>query len=386
MALVNEDIRVVDMDSHYTEPPDLWTSRAPAKYRDVVPHVKTMPDGSEAWFVNGNVPFGPLGFTVVRDDGSKKYGSLSLTKFEELHRAAYDPEARLDMLDELGVHQQIVYPNVAGFGSNRFIAFDDPQVRRLAVAIYNDAAADLQRAGRGRLFPQAVVPFWDVDASIAEVRRAKGELGLTGITMCDRPEVFGLPYLNDPAWDRFWATCQELDVPVNFHIGAGSEAFQNTPWPNLPFQRILALGSIGLFLDNFRVIVNLIFSGLLERFPRLKFVSVESGIGWIPFVLEAMEYQFDETVPDERDGLSLRPTEYFRRQIYASFWFEDFGPRAAIERIGEDNVMFETDFPHPTCLYPKAQEHIAEVLTDLPARVRRKVLRDTAVAVYNLPD
>ena len=112
---------------------------------------------------------------------------------------------------------------------------------------------------------------------------------------------------------------------------------------------------------------------------------MESGIGWVPFLLEAMDYQFEETVPTEREGLSMKPSEYFRRQIFASFWFESFGPRATIEAIGEDNVMFETDFPHPTCLYPKAQEHITEVLTDLDEGIREKVLRTTAERIYHLP-
>tara|TARA_Y100000994_G_C15402208_1_gene322199 strand:+ start:100 stop:585 length:486 start_codon:yes stop_codon:yes gene_type:complete len=157
-------------------------------------------------------------------------------------------------------------------------------------------------------------------------------------------------------------------------------------WAGYGPERSLAITSIALFLGNFRVIINLIFSGLLERYPSLNFVSVESGIGWIPFLLEAMDYQFEETVPSERDLLKMKPSDYFKRQIKASFWFEDFGPRAAIETIGEDSVMFETDFPHPTCLYPKAQEHITEVLTDLDERVRRKVLHDTAANLYNLPE
>lgn len=385
-AFAPASIKVVDIDSHYTEPADLWTSRAPTKFKDAVPHIKTDADGTEHWVVGDDISFGPLGFTVVRRDESKAYGTLSLTRFEDLDVAAYEPKARLKLLDRLGIYQQIVYPNVAGFGSNRFMEMADTELRTTCATIYNDAVADLQRAGENRLFPQAVVPFWDVNEAVKEVKRIKLDLGLTGITMTDKPEEFGLPYLNEPHWDPFWATCEELQIPVNFHIGAGGDTFQRSVWKTLPAQRKLAIGSVALFLDNFRVIVNLIFSGLLERYPTLKFVSVESGIGWIPFVLEACEYQFDETVPDQREGLSLRPTEYFRRQIYASFWFEDFGPRAAIERIGEDNVMFETDFPHPTCLYPKAQEHITEVLADLNPRIRNKVLRDTAAKLYHLPD
>jgi predicted TIM-barrel fold metal-dependent hydrolase len=222
---------------------------------------------------------------------------------------------------------------------------------------------------------------------VSEVTRA-GKAGITGIVMTDQPEAFGFPYLDDPHWEPLWHTLEDFGMPCNFHIGAGAsfDFVAKSMWSSLSPQRKLAYGSVALFLDNFRVIANLILSGLLDKHPNLKFVSVESGIGWVPFVLEALEYQFDESVPDEREGLSLRPKEYFRRQIYASFWFEDFGPRAAIETIGEDNVMFETDFPHPTCLYPKSQEHITNVLADLDDTVRRKVLRDNAVAVYHLPD
>ena len=385
MSLTVHGIPVVDIDSHYTEPPDLWTSRAPAAFRDRVPRVEVNDKGQQHWVVDDGIDFGPLGFTVVREDGSKEYGSISLTSFDQMSRAATDPKERLKLLDSMGIAQQIVYPNVAGFGSNNFMRLDDAELRNTCARVYNDAIVEFQAIGAGRLFPQALVPFWDIPEAIREVQRIK-DMGLTGITMCDRPEVFGLPYLNNPAWDPFWATCHELELPVNFHIGAGGTGAQGVAWEGLGAQRNLAIISIALFLDNFRVIINLIFSGLLERFPKLNFVSVESGIGWIPFLLEAMEHQFDETVPTEREGLNLRPTEYFRRQIFASFWFEDFGPRAAIERIGEDSVMFETDFPHPTCLYPKAQEHVTDVLMDLDPRVRRKVLRDTAARIYHLPD
>lgn len=383
-TFADDGIQVIDVDSHYTEPPDLWTSRAPARFRGRVPVLRTDDRGNQQWVVDGDVPLGPLGYTVVRKDGSKATGTLSLTRFEDLDEAAWDPTARLRLLDKLGIHQQIVYPNVGGFGSNRFMEIPDSALRLACATIYNDAAAQWQAGGRGRLFPQAVVPFWSVDEAVREVQRIK-ELGLTGITMTDKPEVYGLPCLNETHWDPLWETCQELELPVNFHIGAGGDTFERSYWKGLPFQRRLAIGSIALFLDNFRVIVNLIFSGLLERFPALKFVSVESGIGWIPYVLEACEHQFDETVPDAREGLSLRPTQYFRRQIYASFWFEDFGPRMAIERIGEDNVMFETDFPHPTCLYPRVREHVADVLGGLDERIRRKVLHDTAAGLYHLP-
>lgn len=378
-------IPVIDVDSHYTEPADLWTSRAPAKFKDRVPHVVQDAKGRSRWVVDDGINLGPLGYTVIRKDGSKAYGELSLTSFDEMSDAATDPKARLAMLDHVGISQQIIYPNVAGFSSARFMDMKDAELRNVCTRIYNDAIVDLQQAGEGRLFPQAVVPFWDVDEAVAELRRVK-DMGITGITMCDTPEAFGLPYLHEPHWDPFWETCVELNYPVNFHIGAGGDLAEKMLWGNYSRQRNIAAMSVALFTVQFRTVMNLIFTGLLERYPTIDFVSVESGIGWIPFVLEAMEWQFDETMPDDREGLSLRPKEYFQRQIYASFWFEEFGPRVALDWIGADNVMFETDFPHPTCLYPNAEEHITRVLQDVDHDSRRKILHDTAKRVYRLPD
>jgi predicted TIM-barrel fold metal-dependent hydrolase len=378
-------VPVVDVDSHYTEPADLWTSRAPAKYRDVVPHVESDDKGRAHWIVGGGIKLGPLGYTVIRNDGSKQYGVLGLPSFEEMTDAASDPAARLKMLDEVGISQQIIYPNVAGLASESFTRLDDVALRNHCARSYNDAIAELQAVGAGRLFPQAVVPFWDLPEAIAELRRVK-DLGLTGFVMCDTPEAFGLPYLNDPHWAPFWETAQELEFPVNFHIGAGVDIAEKMVWKGYGRQRYLAAMSVSLFIGQFRTVMNLILSGLLERYPRLNFVSVESGIGWVPFVLEALEWQFDESMPDEREGLTMRPTEYFRRQIYTSFWFETFGPSQAIERIGEDNVMFETDFPHPTCLYPGAREHVRDVLAGVEDHIRRKVLHDTAQRIYHLPE
>ena len=378
-------VPVIDIDSHYTEPPELWTSRAPAAYRDRVPQVIRDEEGRERWVVDGDVDFGPMGFTVVKKDGEKAYGMISLTDFDEMSDAASYPEPRLDLLDRLGISQQIIYPNVAGFGSNRFMSLEDSELRNICARVYNDAIIDLQAAGNGRLFPQALTPFWDIDECVREVRRVK-DAGITGITMTDTPEAFELPHLHDPHWDPLWSTCQEMGIPVNFHVGSGNNLGGQMIWDGYGPQRFLATISVSLFMVQCKTIMNLIFSGLLDRYPNLNFVSVESGIGWIPFLLEAMEWQYDETIPTEREGLSLRPKEYFKRQVYASFWFERWGPLHAIEELGEDNVMFETDFPHPTCLYPETHTRISKTLDQLDPRVRRKVLHDTAARVYNLPE
>jgi predicted TIM-barrel fold metal-dependent hydrolase len=146
----------------------------------------------------------------------------------------------------------------------------------------------------------------------------------------------------------------------------------------------LALGSSMPYIGNARIIANLIYSGVLDRNPALKVVSVESGIGWIPFILDALDYQ---AVENNVDTLSMKPSEYFKRQMYACFWFES--GRALlddIERAGIDNCMFETDFPQPTCLYPQPFNAIAATFdeSDVDWLVREKLLGGNAARVYNI--
>ena len=129
---------------------------------------------------------------------------------------------------------------------------------------------------------------------------------------------------------------------------------------------------------------NMIFSGLLERYPQLKIVSVESGIGWIPFLLEALDYEWEETGSQNEHPLQMKPSDYFRRQIYGCFWFEKVGPRDLVQQIGEDNLLFETDFPHPTCLYPNVQDHLMEVTAGWSDKTRRKILQDNAATLYGI--
>jgi predicted TIM-barrel fold metal-dependent hydrolase len=373
---------IIDVDTHWSEPPHLWTKQAPASLRERAPRVVHDARGRERWVVERDLVLGPPGFCVVRADGSKLRGRWTVASFAEMNAAAHDPRARLATMDALGLYAQLLYPNALGFAGNQILRVEDAALRSWCIRAYNDGAAELQRAGAGRLFPQALLPFWDVAESVRELARCHEELKLTGFAMTDGPEAWSLPPLHDPHWTPLWAEAEARALPVNFHIGSGG--FGSGVWAGLDTARNLAALSTVSFLANMRCLANLIFSGLLDRFPRLRFVSVESGVGWIPFLLEACEYQMDENaVP-----LALRPREYFRRQIYASFWFEREGVARDIEALGEDNVMFETDFPHPTCLYPGVEAQLEAALAGVPPRARRKVLCENAARVYGiaLPD
>ena len=165
-----QGIDVIDCDSHVTEPPDLWTSRAPATLRERMPQLRKV-DGEDIWFVDGDVPLGPVGLSVIESGGDKVLGMLGIHDFERLDKAAYEVPARLDLMERLGLYAQIVYPNISGFASARFLEVSDPELRNACVYTYNDAMGEWQSESNGRLFPQALLPFWDLDATLAEMRR-----------------------------------------------------------------------------------------------------------------------------------------------------------------------------------------------------------------------
>jgi predicted TIM-barrel fold metal-dependent hydrolase len=139
-----------------------------------------------------------------------------------------------------------------------------------------------------------------------------------------------------------------------------------------------------MFLKNGLQVADLLTSGVLPRFPELRFVSVESGIGWIPFVLEAVDHSYLEGRPGRTSEWELLPSEYFARQVYACYWFETVAPTKLLGEIPVDNILFETDFPHPTCLYPKPLDTVAEKMSTLTPEVQRKVLGENAAKLYRL--
>jgi uncharacterized protein len=381
------DVPVIDVDTHFTEPPNLWTSRASARFKDQVPRVVDNVTGNAKWMM-GDIELGDARAAgVISRDGSKSMGTQFIDwDFSKVHEGAYLVKPRLELMDKMGIFAQIVYPNLVGFAGHKFDLVKDPELRYECIRIYNDAMAEFQAESGGRLFPMAVLPWWDIERSVKEIARTHA-LGLRGVNTNTDPHLHGLPDLSDAKWNPMWEAASSLNMPVNFHIGASATSvswFGDAPWPSFSDAVKLALGSAVLYLSNVRVLGNLIYSGIFERFPKLKMVSVESGIGWIPFFLEALDHQESETSSGQLDHLSMKPSDYFRRQIYGTFWFERRNIANNIRVVGVDNCMFETDFPHPTCLYPDPLESAWEGLIGFSDGDRRKVLSSNAAKLYSI--
>ena len=390
MHKLAEDVQVIDADTHLTEAHDLWTRRAPAAYKDRVPHVEEV-DGQPTWVVDGSVlGFAGGGGVIDRDEQKFPFSeSMVVWGIDRIHEAAFNPDVRLQVMDACGIHRQVLYPNSIGLGGQGLAnAVSDPLLRRLCIEIYNDAAAELQERSDRRFLPMPVLPVWDIDECVREVNRVAG-LGLRGVNMTSDPQDLGSPDLANRAWDPVWEACAANQLPVHFHIGASLTAmnfYGNYFWPSQHEYVKPAIGGSMLFIGNARVVINTIFAGIFDRFPTLKMVSVESGVGWVPFILETMDYELWENAPVQAAELSRMPSEYFKDHWYATYWFEKNrgDVQGLIDSVGEDNVLFETDFPHPTCLYPSPLEAIEEKMLTLRPETRRKVLGENAAKLYRL--
>src|SRR5438094_1018154 len=297
-------LKIIDADTHYTEPHDLWVKRAPAAIRDRVPQVKML-DGQRSWVIDGDKSIGTGAHpnSAILKDGTKVRDLDHFLKlqFEDVHTGSSSVRDRLQVMDECGIYAQIVYPNILGFGGQA-AAKVDADLRLACVQIYNDAMAEVQQESRERLFPMALLPWWDVKEAVKETERTAA-MGLRGININSDPHYHKdadgvpIPDLGHPHWDPLWEVCVDKNVPVNFHIGASETAIDwmgQQGWPSLSYDLRSGISGAMIFFNNGKVVSNLIYSGMLDRFPGIKFVSVESGVGWVPFLMEALDYQLKE--------------------------------------------------------------------------------------------
>ena len=376
-----EGIKIVDTDSHITEAPDLFTSRAPAGMKDKMPCVKRV-DGIDRWFV-GDRNFGTLGGNVIRKDNHKLLGRLAFPNLDDAHPGGHIIKDRLQAMDDMGVYAQIGFQNSGVTQAGSLMSLNDPELALTIIKIYNDASAEYQAESNNRIFNMAHLPYWDQKALEEEARRCY-DMGLKGFVLPDTPEMFGVPSFCTDHWTPFLEMCDATGMPLNFHLNAAMDPNALT-WTGFQFEQVLAVTATMFHIGNAATMGNWMVSGRLDRHPGLKIGLIESGAGWVPFAVEALEHQFREMLPIMRDVLKKEPWDYFRDHFWCTFWFEKIAPEHMLEIIGVDNVMFETDFPHPTSLYPGVQAHLKDVLGGYSYEVQKKVLQDNAVRLYNLP-
>jgi predicted TIM-barrel fold metal-dependent hydrolase len=376
-------VHVIDADTHITEVHDLWTSRASPSYRDRVPQVKEV-DGELSWYIDGDHRMGPAQTSCcIRKDGTKSFGfELTKMKIGDVFEGAFDVASRLEFMDSAGITAQIAYPNLLGFGNQKSMGVD-PDLRLVTTQIFNDASAEIQADSGNRIFPMALLPWWNIEQSVAEAERCM-KMGLRGVNLNSMPEAQGYPVLGDEYWRPLWELCSDNNLPINFHIGGGMENtdwYGKGCWPTQDLKLLMAYGSSQMPLTNYQILSNILLSRFLENYPKLKIVSVESGVTWIPFMLESLEYQMQ----DQGIKYEVPLFELFQRQIYACTWFDKRLLPEASRELGIDNILYETDFPHPTCVYPDPLEFIAGAAAGFAPDERAKVFGLNAARLYNIP-
>ena len=373
MAKIELKFGAISTDDHVQEAPDTWTARmSKAQWGDRIPRIFELEDGTETWLMNGE-PLGGLAVVASLMPDRR----TPPKRWEEVPRAAYAPAERLAAMDADHTDVHTFFPNMAGIARGAFIHRGEPEWRLACIRAYNDWLIEAWADVSLRFVPLCIAPMWDAEAAAAEVRRAAA-LGHRGVIWHGATEALGLPHFNEASWDPLWAACEETELPVCLHV----DRAQFRPWEKFAPGVWKAIEDSNSITANVRVLTNLLFSGVLERFPGVKMITVESGLGWIPYLLETLDHEY--TVMEcWKDGMSRKPSDYFRSNVYANFWYERVGIEMR-RHIGVDNIIWETDFPHTTSTYPKSKETREAALADVPEPERRKILVDNAVNLFNL--
>ena len=377
--------KVISTDDHLQEAPHTWTARmSRTKWGDRIPHIERHEDGTEWWHLNG-VPTqgGFSGRLGIVSGALKDRAQFSPTTWEEMPEISYVPAERVKAMDQDGVDVHTFFGNISGIAGKTFSdpTYKDEEFRIACIQAYNDfQIEEYSDPYPGRFITLACLPMWNVDLAVDELWRTK-KRGIKGISFAF-PHQFGYPHIADKYWDPLWTATQEAELPLNFHIGSGASMGVVTDAVPGPPMLQLADRSTKSISANTQVMSTILFSLIMERFPELKIVSAESGLGWVPYLLETADHQWEQQQLS-RIGMQMKPSDYFHRQCYVNFWYEVTGIELR-HIIGVDNIMWESDFPHPTCTWPNSQQYIERGLKGVPKDERHKMLVGNALKLYHL--
>jgi predicted TIM-barrel fold metal-dependent hydrolase len=378
---------LISTDDHLQEPRDLWTRRlSKEKWGARIPRVERMSDGRDCWYI-WDQPYMKFGAPMLSVVQGVMEGRVQPQTWDEIPIKAYVPAERIKAMDQDGVDVHTFFGNVSGVAGNTFSnpIFTDEAFRLDCIRAFNDFQMDeFSIPYPGRFITLANLPMWDVAKAVAEAKRMAGR-GIKGLSFAF-PQQFGYPHICDPYWDQLWAFAQDAGLPVNFHIGSGgSMGISTGAYPGNNSKVQYAERSARTISANVDVMTTLLFSMIMERFPRLKIVSSESGVGWAPYLLEVADHHWEHG-DLAKNGMPLPPSEYFKRQCYVNFWFEADGLKVMKATVGLDNVMWSSDYPHSTGLWPNSQRHIKHSMSaaGVTEAEQRNLLVDTARKVFNL--
>jgi predicted TIM-barrel fold metal-dependent hydrolase len=388
---------LISCDSHAQLDKDNWLKRmSKAKWGDAIPQIKQTSDKSylavdwgdkvfDRWFVNG-VMQGNRGVsncpTVMQDP---KWGEAGAHRkyfpqhWEDVPDYVYDPVKRLSALDKDGVDAEVLFQNDPVQGA-RFFQGKDPAFELEATKAYNDGVAEWRQVSE-RYIPLAVPAYLGgIETTVAEFERST-KIGHRGLVMLAEPQSagVGLPHFNDLYWEPLWASAQDLGVAIHWH-GSGGLNVAGPQWKGYTRNEEQAYGPTASFSAVAQFIPNLIFSGNLNRYPRLKWVCAETGLGWVNYILEGCDHEWERRHL-WTEGINERPSDMFRRQLYVDFWYEKAGVEMR-HNIGIHNIMWESDYPHSTSTWPESWDFVNRTLAAVPQEDRDLMTWKNAYELY----
>jgi len=387
-------VPIIDVDSHVAEPIDLWTSRVSRKWGDQVPSVVWDEDAGEHRWRVGSTLLAAVGEYCTA--GWQEPFPSHPPSLDEADHACWDPQERLRSMDEWGVRAQVLYPNVIGFDSHAFIDQLGPELATECVRAYNDFLAEFASADPQRLVPMMMLPFWDVDESVKEIARAH-ELGHKGVLFAALLKRIGYPNISDAHWTPVLAAAEERGLSINYHVGFSiretadlakgwNQRTKTALAKRINRRSFVKNVTLGM-ASNTEAAAETILQGVCARHPDLRFVSVESGFGYWPWVLEQMDWLWQSSGAFREFPDQELPSVTWRQSFFATYWFEQ-GPLVQLNDFA-DNVMYETDFPHETSLIAAdvaPQQHGIDGLikAGVSREVAEKVLYKNAAKLYDL--
>jgi predicted TIM-barrel fold metal-dependent hydrolase len=360
MAL-SPDQRIISADDHmdlHVLPPELFSERLPAALRDRGPRVVDTPDG----------PFWQAEGRLLSPSGRKGKGYI---RSEDHGFRPGQPETRLEDMDRDGVHAHVIYSPMT-----TQMKLEDAELRAACMRVYNDWAVEFNRLDPSRLLLLSHIPGHDPKAAGDELLRV-AKLGHKGAIV---GQDEGVAPIFEDEWHPFWDVAQETGLPIHAHLGPRTTMLKSElgSWRMPAFVTVIPMQ-----LDE--TLSGMVFSGILEQRPDVKFVLAEGGLGWVPYIIERMDHEhhkYYDTIQDHR--LSMLPSEIFRRQIYVTYEDETIGVKL-IPEIGVDNVMWASDYPHGDSTWPHSRKALADSpLASLGDDVLSKVVCDNAAAVYGI--
>lgn len=387
--------KIISADDHVIEPAHVWQDRMPSKHKELAPKIVIAPQGEmtlndgvwletpgtgnkmAAWWHFENKRY-QIKQMVACPGIPPEEVTMEGVTYDDIAPGCYDPIARLADMDINHVEASLCFPNYPRFCGQLFSEADDLELGLLCVQAYNDWMIDEWcGSSGGRLIPLCIVPLWDAELAAKEIYRV-AEKGCRAVAWSELPAWLGRPGLHGDFWDPFLKACEETQTVICMHIGSGTKTVQTSPEaPTVVTANLIVCNSAASMIDW-------IFSGKFEQFPNLKLLYAESQIGWIPYFIERADdtWRTHQWAQGEK-RIPKPPSHYYKRHVYSCF-FKDTVGIDLLDRIGEDNVLFETDYPHQDGTFPNTLAIAEELFGHLEQETIDKISRNNAIKLFGL--